>query len=184
MRSPSAIRRPERSYRARNPCRTPSGWRTAISDAGAGVEARTRAARPPRRRARVSTGEDRARDVPQAASARRGRADLHPALELPGFSDPSGIDFQRGAAMTSTARIRGILLEPRKEWPLIAAEPTTPASIYTGWVLPLAAIGPVAHLIGFSVFGVRIPFAGRVVLPFSNVFSAAVMRYLGSLAGI
>src|SRR5262245_4798989 len=86
--------------------------------------------------------------------------------------------------MISTARIRGILLEPRKEWPVIAAEPTTPASIYTRWILPLAATGPVAHLIGFSVFGVRLPFAGRIILPFSNVFSAAVMRYLGSLAGI
>ena len=86
--------------------------------------------------------------------------------------------------MISMARIRGILLEPRKEWPVIAAEPTTPAALYTGWIIPLAAIGPVASLIGLSVFGVNLPFLGRYALPFSSLLSSAVVRYLGSLAGV
>ena len=51
-------------------------------------------------------------------------------------------------------RIKGILLEPKSEWTSIAAEPATTQSIYTGWVLILAAIGPIASLVGFLDLGV------------------------------
>ncbi|HEY3180104.1 MAG TPA: Yip1 family protein [Casimicrobiaceae bacterium] len=44
-------------------------------------------------------------------------------------------------------RLKGILFEPRTEWPKIAAEPATTQSIYTGWVMLLAAIGPLSILI-------------------------------------
>jgi Yip1-like protein len=44
-------------------------------------------------------------------------------------------------------RLKGILFEPRSEWPKIAAEPATAQSIYLGWVLGFAAIGPLAALI-------------------------------------
>ena len=43
-------------------------------------------------------------------------------------------------------RVRGILLEPRTEWPKIAAEPATTQSLYTGWIMIFAAIGPLALL--------------------------------------
>lgn len=51
-------------------------------------------------------------------------------------------------------RIKGILLEPKSEWTTIAAEPATTMSIYTGWVLILAAIGPIATLVGYADMGV------------------------------
>lgn len=51
------------------------------------------------------------------------------------------------------ARVKGILLTPKVEWPRIDAEPSTIADIYKGHVIPLAAIGPVATLIGGQVFG-------------------------------
>jgi hypothetical protein len=44
-------------------------------------------------------------------------------------------------------RLKGILLDPKNEWPKIAAEPATSQSIYTGWVMILAAIGPLALLV-------------------------------------
>ena len=50
-------------------------------------------------------------------------------------------------------RIKRIILEPKAEWPRIDAEPMTVRGIMIGWVLPLAAIGPVARLIGSLVFG-------------------------------
>ena len=50
-------------------------------------------------------------------------------------------------------RIKGILLEPKSEWTSIAAEPATTQSIYTGWVMIVAAIGPLATLVGFSDLG-------------------------------
>lgn len=43
-------------------------------------------------------------------------------------------------------RLKGILLEPKNEWPKIAAEPATTQSLYTGWIMIFAAIGPLAML--------------------------------------
>ena len=43
-------------------------------------------------------------------------------------------------------RLKGILLDPKNEWPKIAAEPATTQSLYTGWIMIFAAIGPLAML--------------------------------------
>jgi Yip1 domain len=49
-------------------------------------------------------------------------------------------------------RVRGILLAPKTEWPKVAAEPATTQSIIVGYVLILAAIGPVVLLLrGFGL---------------------------------
>lgn len=50
-------------------------------------------------------------------------------------------------------RAKAILLRPKEEWPRIADETSTQGEILKGYVLPLAAIGPVATLIGGQVFG-------------------------------
>lgn len=49
--------------------------------------------------------------------------------------------------MNFIERIKGILMEPAAEWMKIAAEPATVQSLYTGWVMILAAIGPLALLL-------------------------------------
>jgi hypothetical protein len=54
--------------------------------------------------------------------------------------------------MNVVDRIKGILLAPRTEWPTIAAEPATVQSIYTGWVMILAAIGPIMILLSSALF--------------------------------
>jgi hypothetical protein len=58
--------------------------------------------------------------------------------------------------MNLIERLKGILLAPKAEWPKIAAEPMTTQGIYTGWVMILAAIGPLAMLIGFGSLGFAI----------------------------
>ncbi len=50
-------------------------------------------------------------------------------------------------------RAKAILLTPKDEWPRIAASPENISDIYRSWVIPLAAIGPVAMMIGSLVFG-------------------------------
>jgi hypothetical protein len=50
-------------------------------------------------------------------------------------------------------RAKNILLKPKDEWARIDPEPATVSGLMTGWVVPLAAIGPVAGLIGGLVFG-------------------------------
>jgi hypothetical protein len=58
-------------------------------------------------------------------------------------------------------RIKGILLDPRNEWPKIAAEPATVQSLYTGWIMILAAIGPLALLL--SMHSIQIAIAQYVL---------------------
>ena len=52
------------------------------------------------------------------------------------------------------ARIQAILLKPAETWDIIAAEPATIQSIFIGYVVPLAAIGPICRAIGSSLVGV------------------------------
>jgi hypothetical protein len=44
-------------------------------------------------------------------------------------------------------RVKNILLAPKAEWPKIAVEAATTQSLYVGYILILAAIGPVALLL-------------------------------------
>jgi hypothetical protein len=62
--------------------------------------------------------------------------------------------------MDIVSRAKNICLSPTTEWPVIAGEVTPPATLITGYVLPLAAIGAVAGFIGNSLIGVTLPFSG------------------------
>ncbi len=55
-----------------------------------------------------------------------------------------------GGANSMIARIKAILTTPKTEWPIIARETGPTGDIFTRYVMPLAAIGPVAALIGAS----------------------------------
>jgi Yip1 domain len=87
------------------------------------------------------------------------------------------------AKMTGlVARIKGILLTPDAEWAVIDTEPATIASLYTGYIVILAAIGPIAtflrgQLFGYGAFGItwRPPIIGAV--------SSAIVSYLLALVG-
>jgi hypothetical protein len=84
--------------------------------------------------------------------------------------------------MSLVDRVKRILLSPRTEWAVINAEQTTPAALYTGYIMPLAAIGPVARLIGFTVFGIPIPFMGTYRVPFGSALTGAIISYVLTLA--
>ncbi|MEO6716839.1 MAG: Yip1 family protein [Novosphingobium sp.] len=51
------------------------------------------------------------------------------------------------------ARAKAIIMTPKDEWPKIATETTSQSDLLLKYVLPLAAIGPVASFIGGQVFG-------------------------------
>ena len=50
--------------------------------------------------------------------------------------------------------------------------------------MPLAAIGPIAMLVGLSVVGVQVPFMGTTRLPFSSLLSQMLVSYVLGLAGV
>lgn len=53
-------------------------------------------------------------------------------------------------------RAKNIILQPRPEWAVIDAEPATIGGIYRNYVVYLAAIGPIAGLLGAQLFGYSI----------------------------
>ena len=58
--------------------------------------------------------------------------------------------------MSLISRVQNILIRPKEEWGVIDAEPATVGSIYTSYVLILAAIGPICTLIGQQVIGINV----------------------------
>lgn len=80
-------------------------------------------------------------------------------------------------------RVKAILITPQKEWPVIEAESATPASLYTGYILPLAAIPAVAGFVGMSLFGVRV-LGMSIRVPVSTGLINAVVVYALALVGV
>jgi uncharacterized membrane protein (Fun14 family) len=81
-------------------------------------------------------------------------------------------------------RVKGILLTPKKEWPVIDAEQASVGGLYTGYIIPLAAITPIASIIGWSVFGMTVPFVGSIRLPIGYAVRNAVIQYILALVGV
>jgi hypothetical protein len=77
--------------------------------------------------------------------------------------------------MSLVDRIKGILLDPKAEWPRIAAEPATVQSLYTSWIMILAAIGPVVILLSSLLFAASLGFTSAFAV------RAAVAAYVNSL---
>jgi hypothetical protein len=73
--------------------------------------------------------------------------------------------------MAMIDRIKGMLLAPRAEWPKVAAEPATVQSLYTGWIMILALIGPVVALLLMASLG-----GAGVVF--------AISEYVNTLVGV
>src|SRR5688572_6652790 len=91
----------------------------------------------------------------------------------------------RGPTMSKLIdRVQKILLAPKAEWPVIAAEPATQASIFTGYIVLLAAIGPVASFIRSTLIGYSVPFAGTFRVSFMDGLIGAVLSYGLALAAV
>lgn len=92
-------------------------------------------------------------------------------------------DVTSGGGNPLIDRAKNILLKPGEEWPRIEAEPATIQEILVRYVLPLAAIGPVAGFIGGQVFGYgALGFTYRPSLLSS--LSSAIVTYVLSVVGI
>jgi hypothetical protein len=86
--------------------------------------------------------------------------------------------------MDLVGRAKAILMNPRQEWSVIEKETTTAAELYTGYIVPLAAIGPVARAIGFSVFGVNLGILGSWRVSPANAVGGAVVSFVFTLVGV
>ncbi len=73
-------------------------------------------------------------------------------------------------------RAKNICLTPKTEWPVIEAETTDAKTLYTTYIMVLAAIPAVASLLGLSMIG---SLFGRIGIGFA--VTAAVVGYVMSL---
>lgn len=86
--------------------------------------------------------------------------------------------------MNMVDRIKNILLQPQSEWEAIAGETTTTADLYRNYIIPLAAIGPVASFIGLSVVGTSLPLVGTYRVSFVSGLSMALAGYVMALVSV
>ena len=78
-------------------------------------------------------------------------------------------------------RVKNILLSPTTEWPVIAAETTTPKELYLKYVMLLAAIPAVVGLLVNSVFGNEVPHFGTFRMDIGTGIAHAILQYAMSL---
>jgi hypothetical protein len=80
-------------------------------------------------------------------------------------------------------RAKAIIMKPKDIWGEIKEEQITIKDLYTSYAAILAAIPPVARLIGMSIIGMS--FMGfRYRVPFGSAITYAVMHYILSLVGL
>lgn len=86
--------------------------------------------------------------------------------------------------MNLVARAKAILVTPRQEWPVIEKETTTTAELYTSYIIPLAAIGPIARAIGMSAMGINLGILGSYRVSPSNAIGGAVTGFVLALLSV
>jgi hypothetical protein len=86
--------------------------------------------------------------------------------------------------MNLVERVKGILLNPKGEWQTISGETTTIPELYKTYIVILAAIGPVASIIGMSIVGISLPFVGSFRIPITTSITSAVVHYILTLVGV
>lgn len=86
--------------------------------------------------------------------------------------------------MNIAERIKGILLKPKEEWQVISGETTTIPELYKTYIVKLAAIGPVASIIGMSIVGISLPFVGSFRIPITTSIASAIVNYILTLVGV
>ena len=85
--------------------------------------------------------------------------------------------------MNLVQRVQDILLKPKQTWPVIDREPATVNSLYTEYLLILAAIPAIAAFIGLSIVGVG-GFGAHFRVPFFSGLLNMVVGYVLSLVAV
>ena len=80
-------------------------------------------------------------------------------------------------------RAKAIVLKPNDEWPKIAGETQSQGDILRSYVLPLAAIGPIASLIGSQIFGYGALFVSIRPSLMSSLVTA-VLSFVLTIVGV
>ena len=88
------------------------------------------------------------------------------------------------SAASFLARVKGILLSPAAEWPVIDREDTAPATVFGTYVIPLAALAAIVNFIRLSVIGINMPFGGTIRSPITAGLTNAVLTCVMAVLGV
>jgi hypothetical protein len=86
--------------------------------------------------------------------------------------------------MDIVARVQGIILKPKEEWPKIKEESQSVSQMLTSYVMVLAAIPAVAQFIGYGIVGHRVPFYGWYRLGIGTALVRGILSYVLTVASI
>ncbi len=93
-------------------------------------------------------------------------------------------DAEAPKSIGLVARVQGVLFRPSQEWDAIAAEPASVQSLFVGYACILAAVQPVARLVGGQVFGVGGFFGVRIHPSLPGMIVSAVVGYALALLAV
>lgn len=82
------------------------------------------------------------------------------------------------------ARAKAIITTPKTEWPVIAQEPTTPADLYKGYIIILAAIPAIAGFVKGSFIGTDLGVLGQMRVGVGAGLVSLVISYALALVSV
>ncbi len=86
--------------------------------------------------------------------------------------------------MDIVARVRSIILNPKREWVRIKAEPATVRGLFRSYIMILAAVPAVSQFLGNILVGRRLPMIGRYRWPIGSALANAILTYVLALAAV
>ncbi|GAB4327821.1 MAG: hypothetical protein Kow0074_23330 [Candidatus Zixiibacteriota bacterium] len=87
--------------------------------------------------------------------------------------------------MNLIKRVIAVAMNPKREWPLIADETTSPGELYSKVIVVLVAIAPVCSAINSAVFGQSIPFTDVTVRPsVGAIMGSMILTYVLTLISV
>jgi len=81
-------------------------------------------------------------------------------------------------------RILNIAFRPNEEWPVVAAESVTPQTMFIKYVVPLAAIGPIAGVLGMMLFGKSMAGTWMWSSSMASYVQLFIISYVLALVGV
>ncbi len=97
---------------------------------------------------------------------------------------PSASYAYAGTAPSLFSRVQNILMKPKNEWPVIERESATVSSLYTGYIMLLAAIPAITSFIVMSLIGSAVAIIARFRVPMYLGLTSAIVSYILSLAAV
>jgi Yip1 domain len=116
--------------------------------------------------------------------ASTGRSPSAPPPPPPFEPAPSASYAYAGTAPSLFSRVQNILMKPKNEWPVIERESATVSSLYTGYIMLLAAIPAITSFIVMSLIGSAVAIIARFRVPMYLGLTSAIVSYILSLAAV